>query len=322
MNILVLGIVLFVISVSVLEISFYAWRTIRNPNRSIIRKRLKRFSSSIYGNEVSDITKKRVLSTVPLLNRILLQITGIQSLERLIEQANAQYPVGFFILLTIVLALSGFLGVFLFTKNHAISLIPAALLAWLPIFYLFLKKKKRMGKFMRQLPEALDLIARALRAGHAFTNGMKLAAQEFDDPLGPEFDETLDEINFGVSVHDALKSLSQRIDCPDLKYFVVSVIIHRETGGNLAEIIESIAYLIRERFKLQGKIRVLSAEGKLSAIILIALPFLVIVALIFVNPKYINTLLFEPAGRLMAAIAGFGMAIGILVIKRMVRIKV
>jgi len=179
-----------------------------------------------------------------------------------------------------------------------------------------------MEKFQRQLPEALELIARSLKAGHAFPSGMKLAADEFDDPLGPEFDETLNEINFGVSVPDALKNLTDRIDCPDLKFFVISVILQRETGGNLAEIIESLSYIIRERFKLYGKVKILAAEGKLSAIILVALPFLIMIVLRFINTDYINTLLSEPAGRIMSGMAAFMMLIGILVMKKMVNIKV
>jgi tight adherence protein B len=151
---------------------------------------------------------------------------------------------------------------------------------------------------------------------------MKLAADEFDDPLGPEMNYTLEEINFGVSVTDALLHLAQRIDCPDLKYFIVSVILQRETGGNLAEIIEGTGRIIRERFKLQGKIRVLSAEGKLSAVILIGLPFVVVAVMRIVNPEYINTLFSEPSGRITAGIAASMMTIGVLVIKSMIKIKV
>jgi len=134
--------------------------------------------------------------------------------------------------------------------------------------------------------------------------------------------EALDEINFGVSVADALKNLARRIDCPDLKFFVVSVILQRETGGNLAEIIDSIAYIIRERFKLKGKIRSLSAEGRLSGVILVLIPFIVVFALRFINANYINTLLTEPAGRIMAIVGATMMFFGIIVIKKMIQIKI
>jgi tight adherence protein B len=322
MKILVPLIVLFVTSVFIIELFVYAYKTLRNPHRKVIQRRLKKLSSSEYANDSHDITRKRVLSKVPLLNTILLHTPGVRSLERLLQQANVQSPLGVFILLAAVLALIGYLAGSLLTINRVIPLIIAASLVGIPFLYVIRKKKKRMDKFQKQLPEGLELIARSLRAGHAFTSGMKLAADEFDDPLGPEFTETLDQINFGVSVSDALKNLAHRVDCPDLRYFVVAVILQRETGGNLAEIIESIGYIIRERFKLRGKIRILAAEGKLSAIILVAIPFFVIIALRFTSPEYINALFFEPAGRIMGAVALVMMVMGIFVMKKMINIKV
>ena len=322
MKILVPLIVLFVTSVFIIELFVYAYKTLRNPHRKIIQRRLKTLASSEYANDSHDITRKRVLSKVPLLNTILLHTPGVRPLDRLLQQANVQSPLGVFILLAAVLALTGYLAGSLLTINRVIPLIFAASLVVIPFLYVIRKKKKRMDKFQKQLPEGLELIARSLRAGHAFTSGMKLAADEFDDPLGPEFTATLDEINFGVSVSDALKNLAGRVDCPDLRYFVVAVILQRETGGNLAEIIESIGYIIRERFKLKGKIRILAAEGKLSAIILVAIPFFVIIALRFTSPEYINALFFEPAGRIMGAVALVMMVMGIFVMKKMINIKV
>jgi tight adherence protein B len=322
MKMLIVSIIIFAVSVFVIEMLFYAYRTIHNSDRRKIRKRLKTFSSKENKDELPDILRKNVLSDVPSLNKILLFVPGPQRLDRLLRQANVQYRLGVFMLLAILIGATGFLAGSLITDNYALCVIIALSLTGMPFLYVCLKKKKRMQKFQRQLPEALELIARSLKAGHAFPSGMKLAADEFDDPLGPEFDETLNEINFGVSVPDALKNLADRVDCPDLKYFVISVILQRETGGNLAEIIENIAYIIRERFKLYGKIKTLAAEGKLSAIILCAIPFLVIIALRFTNPDYINTLFSEPAGRIMAGISAFMMAMGILVMKKMVNIKV
>ena len=166
------------------------------------------------------------------------------------------------------------------------------------------------------------MIARALRAGHAFSSGMKIASEEMEDPLGPEFEETLDEINFGLSVADALKNLAHRVDCPDLKFFVVSVILQRETGGNLAEIIEGLAQLIRERFKFRGKVKVLSAEGRLSGLVLVFLPFLLFGALFILNQEFISPLILDPIGRVMIAIGGFMMFIGVLVIKKIINVDV
>jgi len=317
-----IGIIIFAVSIFVIEILFYAYKTIRDPNRKKIRKRLKTFSYKESKNELPDILQKKLLSDVPLLNKILLHVPGRQYFNRLLQQANVHYPLGAFILLTIFLAITSYCFSYLITRNNFLAVIMTLLLAGTPFFYLFLKKKKRMAKFQSQLPEALELIARSLKAGHAFPSSMKMAADEFDDPLGTEFEETINEINFGVNVPDALKNLANRIDCPDLKFFVIAVILQRETGGNLAEIIESLAYLIRERFKLYGKIRTLAAEGKISAIILSVMPFLILIYLRFANPSYINILFSDPAGRIMAGIAAFIMLIGILVMKKMINIKV
>jgi len=318
---IILAVLIFAICIFIIEMCHYAYRTMRHPDRRKIRKRLRGLASGRYGNGIS-ILRSRSLSEIPLLHRILLRIPVLGRLDRLLEQADVRYPLGFFLLLTILLAFMGFIGGSLATRNYALSIMIAALLAGIPVLYVRSRKKRRMKKFQGQLPDALELIARALRAGHAFSSGMKLAADEFDDPLGPEFEQTLDEINFGISVPDALKNLSSRIDCPDLKYFVVSVILQRETGGNLAEIIESIAYLIRERFKLHGRVRVLAAEGKLSATILLILPFLIVVALRFINPELINTLFTDPIGRVVVAAGAFWMIIGVLVMKRMIDIRV
>jgi tight adherence protein B len=165
------------------------------------------------------------------------------------------------------------------------------------------------------------MIARGLRAGHAFSTSIKFAADEFDDPLGTEFAKTIDEVNFGVSVTDALKNLADRVDCPDVQYFVVSVIIQREAGGNLAEVMDKIAHIIRERFKFRGKVKVLSAEGKLTALVLTGLPFVIVVVLMFTRPDYIRMLWVEPTGRIVTVLAALMMAAGILIIRRMIHIK-
>ncbi len=322
MNIFFFALLVFIVSLFILESMLYAFRTIQNPDRNKIRNRLKALSLGDNASDISDILRKRMLSEVPVWNQILSSLSMAKRLDRLVEQANVQQPLGFFVLLTLLLALSGYVGSSFATTNRVIAIIVGTLLGAIPFCYVCSKKKQRMQKLERQLPDGLALIARALRAGHAFSSGMSLAADEFDDPLGAEFSKTLDEINFGVSVPDALKNLADRVDSSDIKYFVVSVIIQREAGGNLAEIMDKIAYVIRERFKLRGRIKVLSAEGKLTAIVLAALPFLVIIALRFTNPNYINTLLSDPTGRIIAAIAGLMMVMGILIMKRMIHIKV
>jgi tight adherence protein B len=322
MNIFVIGAIIFFIAIIVIELSIYAVKNMRSVNRAKIRKRLRKHTYDKDNTGQIDIVKKRVLSDIPFFNRLLLKIPGIKRLDSLTIKANSKYPAGFYILTALFLGAVGFMGINFFLLNRPLSFLLASLLACLPFLHLHLLKQKRIEKFRSQFPEALDLIARALKAGHSFNSGMKLAADEFDDPLGPEFDETLGEINFGVSVANALKNLVKRIECPELKYFVVAVILQRETGGNLSELIESLANLIRENFKFQGKVRTLSAEGRLSAVILVAIPFFVAGYLHLVNPKYLGLLFSEPIGRIMMGGAAIMMVIGILVMKKMVTIKV
>ena len=325
MNVLIPTIAIFVVSVLVIELIFYAFRYARNPDRSRIRKELKKISAGrSETDELPDLMKKRVLSGIPLLNKILLRITMIDRLDRLRYRANTRYPSGFFILLALVFAGAGFLGFNLLLKITPwyLSGVLSLFVGGLPFLYLYNKKNKRMKKFQSQLPEALDLMARSLRAGHAFSTGMKLAGDEFDDPLGPEFSTTLDEINFGLGVPEALKNLVASVDCPDLVFFVVSVILQRETGGNLAEIMQNIAHLIRERYKFYGKVRTLAAEGKLSAVILTLMPFAVAGALFIVNKKYIMTLFTEHIGKVMCGVALVLMVIGAFVMSRIVNIEV
>lgn len=317
---LILGMGIFLLILFLIEAGYFSYRTIRNPEKQEVLKRLGKISTE--ESQAIDIARRRVLSEVPWINRMLLSLPPADKLHRLLEQANIQYPVGLFLLLSLLLALVGFfIGLGLF-PGSLFSIILAIVLGTIPYLYIYLKKERRMKKFERQLPDAMDLIARALRAGHAFSSGLKMVADEFEDPIGIEFAKTLNEINFGVSLPDALTSLANRVDCPDLRFFVISVILQRETGGNLADILENIARLIRERFKLHGRIRILSAEGRLSAIVLVALPFFVALYIYFVNPQYIRLLIEDSIGRIITILALTMMFFGILTIKRMVTIKV
>jgi tight adherence protein B len=323
MNIYIAALAIFIVAVLIIELIFYAIRTAQNPDRERIRRELKKISSSRQIHEGPDIVRRRVLSEIPALNEILLRVTGIQRLDHLRYQANARYPSGFFILLSLVLVGVVFLICNILIKiGFLLSVVLAVFSGSFPFLYLYIKKKKRRNKFQVQLPEALDMMARSLKAGHAFSTGMKLAGDEFEDPLGPEFSITIDEINFGLGVPEALKNLVRRVDCKDLNFFVVAVILQRETGGNLAEIMESIAYLIRERFKFYGKVKTLCAEGNMSMMILILLPFGIIGALLMVNPKYIMTLFTDPVGKMMCAGVLVMMAIGGFVMRRIVQIEV
>jgi len=313
---------LFILSVVVIELLIYAFKNTSSSKNANIRKKLRKYIYVEGEGGDADILRKRVLSEVPFLNKLLWLLPGILKLDHLVLQANASYPLGFYLLFMVFLGSMGFLFGTLFIRNNMLGVVIGHVMMMLPFLYLLSLKQKRMARFQNQLPEGLDLIARALKAGHAFSGGMALAAEQFSDPLGPELEETLGEINFGVSVQNALRNLAERVDCPEMRYFVVAVILQRETGGNLAEVIESLAMLIRENFKFQGKVRTLAAEGKLSAVILIMLPFFILAWLWLVSPQFLPPLLTEPIGKIMLAGAAIMMVIGIVVMMRIIKIEV
>lgn len=192
----------------------------------------------------------------------------------------------------------------------------------LPRSFLHLKKKWRLKKFEKQLPEALGLMARSLKAGHAFPAAMQMVSEEMPDPIGLEFFKTFKEYNYGLDLNQALLNLYRRNQLRDLKFFVIAVSIQRETGGNLVEILEKISSLIRERFKLMNQVKSLTAEGRLSGLILILLPIVIGLILYGLNPGYISLLWTHPTGQKMLAIAIFLQGLGMLLIKKIVSIKV
>ena len=317
---LLIGVGTFICIVLLIEGGHFIFRTLRSPEEKEIRRRLNALTSLEYDSV--DIVRKRVLSEVPWFNRKLLNLKWTGSAGLLLEQAGTRHTLGFFILVSAVLAFLGLIAGSWLRLNYFVSILVGACLGCLPLWHILRKKRKRMEKFQSQLPEALDLVARALKAGQALSGALKMVADEMDDPIGDEFDKTLNEINFGVGVPEALKNLANRVDCLDLKFFVTAVVIQRETGGNLAEILENIAHIIRERFKLYGRIRILAAEGKLSAIILTGLPFLTAFVLLFANPEYIQILVRDPLGRVLAGAGISLMIFGIFSMKRLIAIKV
>jgi tight adherence protein B len=319
---ILIGIGIFLSVVLLINGTYYALRSIRKPEARKVRKRLLSLSSGSSKEEPIDIMRGTAVSEVPWLNRLLLKLRWTEKMKRLLEQAGSERPLGFFVLLSVLLAAVGFLIFSRVDPSYVVSVWMAIIFALMPFFYIYWKKRRRMQKFERQLPEALDLIARSLKAGHAFSGGLKMVVDEFSDPISSEFDEALNEINFGFGINDALKNMLNRVDCPDLRFFVISVVIQRETGGNLAEILTSIAHLIRERFRLQGHVRTLAAEGKFSAYILTGIPFFVTALLMLLSPGYVETLMDDPIGRMMIIIGMFMMAVGAVIMKKIITIKV
>lgn len=321
---LMIGVGIFIAIILVMEGVFLLARTRWNPEVQRIKQKLKGLSEEEPGQGSVNLLKKKELSDIPWLNDFLknLNLPAMWRFDRVLEEAKSPYPLGVYILLAILLGVAGFLVTSYFSKTILIAIPVALLLTTVPFAYAFVRRRKRLDEFEKQLPDALEMIARTLRAGHAFPTGLQMVAHEFGEPLKSEFKKTLDEINFGISYEEALRNLASRMDCQDVKFFVVSVIIQKNSGGNLAEILENIGRLIRERFKLKGRIRTLSAEARLSAGVLIILPFAIFITLSFVNPSYVNVLITDPLGQMVVAAALFLMLLGIIFMRRMIIIRV
>lgn len=319
-----LFVLIFIGTLAGFALLYMLFRLFQNPEKRRVQQQLRRAEGQRSGMEAVDIVRKQEMSSIPLFNKLLQSSRSslIGKVDRLVLQANAKYPTGVYILMSLVLVMLGFFIGAVSSRAVFLRFVLAFLLGSLPIYYLYIQKQRRLTKFQEQLPDALDMIARALKAGHALTGGFQMVAQEFGEPIKKEFSKVVDEINFGVSYDDALRNLSDRIDSTDLRFFGMSVIIQRQTGGNLAEILENISSLIRERMKLMGRIRVLSAEGKMSAIVLVVLPFVIVFGMAMINPKYLPTLLNDPIGNILMAVSLGMMVAGILVMKKMITIKV
>jgi len=317
-------VLIFIAVILLIEGLFLMGRIWWNPEKRRIKEQLRQLSGEPYGRRDINIVRQRIMSDIPWFNRLLLNIRVplIYQLETMTVQANLKYPLGVYLLTSFFLFVLGFLGATLFAPWLWLRIIVGVMAGLLPILYIKQKKELRLQQMEEQLPEVLDMLARSLKAGHAFTGGLQMISQEFSDPAGTEFRKTLDEINFGIAYEDALKNLVARMDSDDLKLFVISVIIQRESGGNLAEILENIARLIRARFVLKGQIKTLSAEARLSAVILTGLPFFVGFLLFFLNPTYVQLLLDDPIGHLMLIVAGIMLVTGIIIMRRMARLRV
>lgn len=296
------------------------WLFTRADMRELVKNRMRKTLAGTRPRERSIL--RQDLGKEDWLQNLVKKLSPAESLERLFYQANIKMPITVFVLTSLILAFLGFGLVNLTTQLFGVSLVMGGLAGLSPLFVVRVKANARMAVFQRQLPDALDLIGRALRAGHGFNTGMRMVADEFDDPLGPEFLKTMEEINIGVSPELALRNLTDRVNCPDLMFFTVSVNIQRETGGNLSEIVNNIAGLVRDRFKLQGQIKTLSAEGRLSAWVLLALPFFAALALSFLNPNYMKVLITHPLGKKMLMTSGGIMLMGIFVVRRLIKIEV
>jgi tight adherence protein B len=291
--------------------------------RRRIETRLREVGTVLPDEEGSgSIVKQLAEGPLPALDRIAGQTSYGSALGRLIEQSGTHVTVSSVLLAAIALGLM--CGVACSVVFHTPwAPIPAALVGGVtPLVFLRHRRNRRLSRFEEQFPEALDLLSRAIRAGHAFQTAMGMVAEENMDPIGPEFKKTFDQQNYGLPLKDALNAMTERVPLIDVRFFVTAVLIQRETGGNLAEILDNLAFVVRERFKILRQVRVYTAHGRFTGYVLMALPACLSVALMFINPDHMNLLFKEQMGQMMLGVAVIMQFIGYIWIRQVIKIEV
>ena len=286
-----------------------------------VRRRLHR---RLKGGSDKTRARRHAEDTVKLevLEAVLNRAGGkLQPLRRLVDQSGVRVTISALVLTSGCLLLFTLLLVFSLTARPLAGLVAGVVAASLPFMYLHRVRTKRLRKFEEGFPDAIDLIARSLRAGHAFSTGLSMVAEEVDAPVGTEFKTIYEQQNYGIPMSDALKGLAQRVSLVDVRFFVTAVLTQREAGGNLAEVLNNLATVIRERFKVKRQVRVLSAHGRMSGWILAGLPPALAFAFMLVVPTHLESLFNDPLGVRMVVVALVLQVLGMLVIRRIVNIE-
>jgi tight adherence protein B len=270
----------------------------------------------------STLLVKEIVGPLPNMDRIAGAALKGSGAERWLQQTGTAMTISAVILFTLTFGMLAGFATYMFTHLWWAAMIAFVLgLGFQPLI-LRQKRSARIYRFEEHFPEALDLLSRAVRAGHAFSAGMKMVADELDDPVGPEFRKAFDEQNYGLPLKESLNGLADRIPLLDVKFFATAVLIQRETGGNLAEILDNLANVVRERFKIRRQVRVHTAHGRFTGYVLMALPAFLAVALMFINPEHMNLLFEERIGQMMILACIVMQAIGFIWIKQIVKIEV
>lgn len=249
-----------------------------------------------------------------------LRVTA--KLQRVLDQANVSWSAPQVLVRLTLVAGAALVGLLVFRVSLVVALGLAAAAFVLPILYLYRCRKKRLNRLVAQLPDVFELLTQALRAGHSLASGMQLVAKEVPDPAGTEFGRVFHEQNLGLKIEDALRNLAERVNMLDVRFFVTAVLIQRQTGGDLAEVLDKLGAVIRDRIKLYGTVQALTAEGRLSGYVLLALPVIVFFTMLQVNRDYAMLLLTDPAGKMMLTVAIVMQLMGWAMIRKIVNIKV
>jgi tight adherence protein B len=297
------------------------WAATRGKAARRIRTRLETLTRERSPISEATLIKELEVPRTAFVERLIAGTLRAEHAKRLIAQAGVAWTADTFFIATAVCFFVGFFAAWALA-GWLVGLGAGIAAAFLPFTHVSRQRNKRLRAFETQFPETLDLVSRALRAGHAFGSGLKVAAEEGPEPMATEFRVATEEINLGLALPQALLNLADRVPLADIRFFVTAVLIQRETGGNLTEILGNISALIRERLRLLANVRVLSAEGRFSAWILIALPIFAGGAILVLNPGYLTVLVVDPLGKRILTGGAILMFLGVVWMRRMVRIRV
>ena len=310
----------------VMVIVLGVWMVASGDNKQeVVRRRMEAVRKAERRGEVSlglKLARDEMLSSVPAVHRLMQHWQWSVRLQERIAQAGLKMKAGKLILMSACLGLGTFLLIGLFYPQFWVGLILGIAVTFVPYGVVSYLRQKRLQQFEEKFPEALDLLGRAVRAGHAFTTGLEMIARESPDPIASEFRTTFEEQNFGLPLRDALLNMTERIPSIDVRFFVTALLIQKETGGNLAEILDGLARVIRDRFRIYREVRVRTAQGRLTAGILIALPVFMMIVLMILNPTYMRVLFQDPKGSVILAVAGIMQVICSLLIWKIIHIEV
>jgi tight adherence protein B len=321
-NLIFLGAV-FLFATAIVVFVYLFWEETRFVEKRTMKKRLLYISAGgKHGKEKLDLYKDRVLSNAGIIERLAFMLPRMSKIDRMLLKTGLPVSASGFVLFSIFMALAGGMIAYQFLPGKLAPVILGIICAIIPYIILRLVEESALEKFDEQLPEALDLLARAVRSGHALSSGLEMIAQEMPPPIKLEFQATVDEINLGLSTKDAFANLCERVPSTDLKFFAIAVLIQKETGGNIAEILDKIGRLIRERLQFRRQVKTLTAEGRLSARILIMLPIVMFIYIYFVNYEYISLMWTEKIGLYLLGGGIVMQIIGSIFISKIVKIEI
>ena len=305
---------------------YQLWNDLRRPEQKRLMQRLREQSGTTPSKSeklsAASILRKNLGQSDKLLDKLLVKFTPVQKVQRTLEQAGIAWSASRFLLNIGSVSVLVTLVLIVMNTSPIVAVGLGVMIPGLPLLVISFKSKSRKKKLNYQLPDVFDLLCQALRAGHSMASGIQLVGQQLPDPAGIEFRRVFHEQNLGLKLEEALRNMADRVDLLDVQFFVTAVTIQRQTGGDLAEILDKISKVIRDRIKILGQVRALTAEGRLSGWVLSALPVVVFFAAKAMNPQYTDILLHEKDGQHMLGAAVVMQVMGMLMIKKIVNIKI